>query len=92
MAWTNRNQRTDEPSGNYCRACSDTLADGICAYHAQQFDKRIATTRKRAGMAPLGTTYEQLYGTQEAELNEETSDSWHWCEICESNVPPSHSH
>ena len=39
-------------SAQYCRACHETHeADGICAYHDQQFKKLLHTLEKRTGKA-----------------------------------------
>ena len=85
MANSNQYRRVDEPS--YCRGCHPTHdADGLCSYHAQRFDKLIATTRKHAGLDVTGTGYELKYGEPKSEPN------WDYCDICEMSVPPSHQH
>lgn len=76
---------------DYCRGCGNE-ADGICAYHRLQFMKLRMRTRKEVGMNPVGSNYVQRYGPQENELKTEASDDWHWCNVCESNVPASHGH
>ena len=78
----------------YCMWCNPNAKPGmLCSYHEHEANQGHLRVRKKLGYyKPARNDWSQRFGSQDGEIKEETSDGWHWCDICEENVAPSHGH